>query len=224
LFGILVGEQIVPFAKTLWSKEPAAISWIQQSDVSSLFHAYPELEHLRIRGSNELSLGRIKHDKLKSLTIETGGLPVSVIREVFAAQLPALEHLELWLGTDNYGWDGSIEDLRPIFTGNLFPSLKYLGLRNSKVADAIATELVSSPVLTRIEVLDLSLGTLSDDGGAALAGSEAVKKLRKLDLHYNFLSAEMQAKLQALPIEVDVDRSDTDPNADDDDRYVAVSE
>ncbi len=30
LFGILVGEQIVPFAKTLWSKEPAAISWIHQ--------------------------------------------------------------------------------------------------------------------------------------------------------------------------------------------------
>ncbi|NWJ23568.1 XapX domain-containing protein [Rhizobium sp. RM] len=30
LLGILVGEQIVPFAKTLWSKEPAAISWINQ--------------------------------------------------------------------------------------------------------------------------------------------------------------------------------------------------
>ena len=30
LLGILVGEQIVPFAKTLWSKEPAAISWLHQ--------------------------------------------------------------------------------------------------------------------------------------------------------------------------------------------------
>lgn len=30
LLGILVGEQILPFAKTLWSKEPVAVSWINQ--------------------------------------------------------------------------------------------------------------------------------------------------------------------------------------------------
>jgi XapX domain-containing protein len=30
LLGILVGEQIIPFAKTLWSREPAGVSWIHQ--------------------------------------------------------------------------------------------------------------------------------------------------------------------------------------------------
>jgi len=30
LLGILVGEQIIPFAKSLWTREPAAISWIYQ--------------------------------------------------------------------------------------------------------------------------------------------------------------------------------------------------
>jgi XapX domain-containing protein len=30
LLGILVGEQIIPLAKSLWSKEPAAVSWLQQ--------------------------------------------------------------------------------------------------------------------------------------------------------------------------------------------------
>jgi XapX domain-containing protein len=30
LLGILVGEQLIPFAKTIWSKEPAAVSWIHQ--------------------------------------------------------------------------------------------------------------------------------------------------------------------------------------------------
>lgn len=30
LLGILVGEQIIPLAKTLWAKEPAAISWLNQ--------------------------------------------------------------------------------------------------------------------------------------------------------------------------------------------------
>ncbi|MFK0332840.1 XapX domain-containing protein [Rhizobium sp. NPDC090275] len=28
LLGILVGEQIIPFALTVWSKEPAAVSWL----------------------------------------------------------------------------------------------------------------------------------------------------------------------------------------------------
>ncbi len=30
LLGILVGEQIIPLARTLWSKEPAAVSWLNQ--------------------------------------------------------------------------------------------------------------------------------------------------------------------------------------------------
>ncbi|KSV71643.1 membrane protein [Sinorhizobium sp. GL2] len=30
LLGILVGEQILPLARSLWTKEPAAISWIHQ--------------------------------------------------------------------------------------------------------------------------------------------------------------------------------------------------
>lgn len=28
LLGILVGEQIVPLAKTIWNREPAAVSWL----------------------------------------------------------------------------------------------------------------------------------------------------------------------------------------------------
>jgi XapX domain-containing protein len=30
LLGILVGEQLIPFAKTLRSREPAAVSWLHQ--------------------------------------------------------------------------------------------------------------------------------------------------------------------------------------------------
>lgn len=30
LFGILVGEQIVPLARLAWNKEPALVSWIGQ--------------------------------------------------------------------------------------------------------------------------------------------------------------------------------------------------
>lgn len=30
LLGILLGEQIVPLAKNLWNREPAAMSWLHQ--------------------------------------------------------------------------------------------------------------------------------------------------------------------------------------------------
>jgi XapX domain-containing protein len=30
LLGILVGEQLVPLAKSIWAREPAALSWVQQ--------------------------------------------------------------------------------------------------------------------------------------------------------------------------------------------------
>lgn len=30
LLGILVGEQVIPFAKTLINKDPAAVSWLHQ--------------------------------------------------------------------------------------------------------------------------------------------------------------------------------------------------
>jgi XapX domain-containing protein len=30
LLGILVGEQVPPIAKSLWSREPAAVSWLHQ--------------------------------------------------------------------------------------------------------------------------------------------------------------------------------------------------
>jgi XapX domain-containing protein len=30
LLGILVGEQLVPLAKSIWAREPAAVSWLHQ--------------------------------------------------------------------------------------------------------------------------------------------------------------------------------------------------
>jgi hypothetical protein len=201
------------------------ISWIQQSDVSPLFKAYPGLEHFRVRGNEGLTLGPIRHEKLKSLVVETGGLSVSVLRDIAASSLPALEHLELWLGDEGYGWDGTVEDLRPFLQGGLFPKLKYLGLRDSEIADEIAVAVAVAPILGQIETLDLSLGTLGDMGAEALFDSPAIKSLRKLDLHHHFISPVMEARFAALGIEVDVsDRQKADDYDGESFRYVAVSE
>jgi hypothetical protein len=204
--------------------EESEISWINQTDISPILLAYPSLEHLRLRGTNELSLGgRMSHAKLKSLTIETGGLPPRVFEEVMAGQLPALEMLELWLGTPSYGGDVTVENLNPLLTGQLFPRLKHLGLRDSQIVDQIAEALKAAPILQRLEALDLSLGTLSDEGAQHLVENPALKALKKLDLHYHFLSKEMIAAVkQALPL-ANLDDSQ-ESTRDPEDRYVAVSE
>jgi hypothetical protein len=207
------------------TSEECEISWIQQTDVSPLLDAYPKLEHLRVRGGNGLSLGSLAHANLKSLIVETGGLPVSVVREVCSARLPQLEHLELWLGSDSYGWDGSVDDLQPILSGKLFPKLEYLGLRDCEIADDLAAVLANAPVARTIRTLDLSLGNLSDAGFHALCMLPRDGRLEKLDVHHHFASAKFIIELQRLPFEVDVsDVQKTQAWGGQEHRFIAVSE
>ena len=205
--------------------EEFEISWIEQTDMAPIFVAYPDLEHFRVRGGTGLRLGTLNHDRLKSLIVETGGLDVSVVRDITSSTLPELEHLELWLGDDDYGANTEIVDLAPIFTGRLFPKLMRLGLRDSQLSDAIAVAVSHSPVMERLRVLDLSLGTLSDDGAAALIASPAIGSLEFLDIHHHYCSDKMVLELKGLGIEVNASEQQT---AEDDDgesyRYIAVSE
>ncbi|WP_395749171.1 STM4015 family protein [Prosthecobacter sp.] len=178
--------------------EENEMSWINQTDVSPLFSAYPALKHFSVRGGSGLSLGgKMQLASLESLTIETGGLPRTVLAEVFSMDLPKLEKLELWLGTDEYGWDGSIADLKPLLDGALFPGLKHLGLRDSIIVDQIAEALVSAPIMSRIQSLDLSLGTLTDEGAAHLTKCPDLMRLRSLDLHHHYCTAEGMSQLKA---------------------------
>lgn len=207
------------------TSEENEISWIQQSDLSPLFAAFPDLEYLGVRGGDGLILGSPHHAQLKTLVVESGGLDGGVVRGLCEADLPALEHLELYLGTENYGGTVSVEDLRPILEGKLFPALHYLGLRDAEIADDVARAVANAPILQRIETLDLSLGMLGDEGAQALLDSSLVRKLRKLDLHYHFCTDAMQEKLRELPLEVDVsDAQSGDEWKGEIYRYVAVNE
>lgn len=205
--------------------EECEISWIIQSNMGPLLAAYPRLEYFRVRGGQGLSLGALKHDCLRSLIIESGGLGADVVRQVAAADLPALQHLELWLGSEAYGGDFAMKDLEPLLEGRGFPHLRYLGLRDSEKADDIAEALAKAPILARIAVLDLSLGNLSDRGGEALLATPTLKALNKLDLHHHYLSDGMMKRLSALGIDVDLgERQEADRYDGEEYRYIAVSE
>lgn len=214
LRGIFVGDIL---------GEENEISWIIQSEMTPLFEAYPALEHFRVRGSEGLGIGGgIRHAALQSLVFENGGLPARIIGEIAASDTPALEHLEIWTGSANYQGDSTVIDLRPFLDGRQWPRLRGLGLRNCEYADDLAEALISAPVLERIEDLDLSLGNMGDRGGEALLKNEALTPLKKLDLHHHYFSDEMMAELaQKFPR---ADLSDGQGEADQDERYIAVSE
>ncbi|MFE2180927.1 STM4015 family protein [Streptomyces sp. NPDC059455] len=206
--------------------EECSLSRISQTDVTPLLTGFPALEDFGVRAGWGTSLGEtlklefpaLRHDALRRLTVESSGLPGGVVRGVGASELPALVHLDLWLGSNDTGGDCEVADLEPILSGARMPRLRHLALRNSEIQDEVAAAVASAPVVARLEVLDLSMGILSDDGAAALLGGQPLTHLTKLDLHYNFLSEPFQQRIrQALEpagVEVDLDQSDVDYEAD----------
>ncbi|PDP85121.1 hypothetical protein CQJ94_24290 [Glycomyces fuscus] len=216
--------------------EESELSWISQSDLAPLVAAFPRLEELTVKGADgtegRLGLHVPSHGCLRSLTLESGGLPGRVVREVASSGLPALEHLELWLGMEDYGGSTSPEDLAPVLSGEAFPRLRYLGVCNAEKWAEWVPVLAEAPVVKRLDVLDLSLGILTNEGAQELIDrAEAFFGLRKLDLHHHFLSEEMEERVRAAfaGSRVEVDLSDRlEPEQDDDEYepyyYTAVSE
>jgi hypothetical protein len=211
------------------TQEENEISWIHQGRVTDLLDAYPELTYFVVRGSAELSFPPVRHERLEKLTIQTGGLPATVVRGVAAGTFPALTHLELWLGTPNYGGDAEIADLAPILAGDRLPALRHLGLRNSEIQDDICAALAAAPVVARLESLDLSLGILTDAGATALLGGQPLTHLEQLDLHHNYLSEEIRGRLRdalSPKVELDLDPGGAETRSHNGEvwRYVSIGE
>ncbi|MEH2228784.1 MAG: HEAT repeat domain-containing protein [Nostoc sp.] len=203
------------------------ISWTAIQDISLILKGFPNLEMLLVRGGDERhtysepweKFISLRHEHLKVLIVETGGLGRDKIAQILSLELPELEHLELWLGSEEYGGNSSIDDLMPILSGDLFPKLTYLGLRNSEYANNIAAAIVNSPVIYTIKVLDLSLGDLGDEGAEALLNCPAVNQLDILNISNSCLTEEMVERLKLLDVEVIAD-TEKEPG----DRYCSVSE
>ncbi|MCP4130937.1 MAG: WGR domain-containing protein [bacterium] len=205
--------------------ETCEISWIIQTDLSPLLQAFPLLESFKIRGSQGLELSNMDHKSLRFLTIECGGLGKKVLASIAGGTLPSLERLELYLGIDDYGFDGSIKDIQPFMEKGRFPKLSYLGLRDSIIADEIAAAIAEASILDQVEELDLSLGALGDAGAKALLESSKIRNLKKLDLHYNFMSGGMVEKIKKLDVSIDASDRQAEEEYDGETyRYVSVSE
>ena len=180
------------------------VSWIMQGNYKDLWAALPHLKELTIKGSTGLVLGEICHEELESLTIICGGLPVRVIEEIQRATLPKLKKLLLYIGSDNYGFDGNPDTIREFLEKVQLPELEYLGIVDSEIQDEITEAVLESKFIGQIQTLDLSCGTLSDNGGELLLQKlPQYDNIKRLDVHYNFMSEKLIKRLEELPISVD---------------------
>lgn len=145
------------------------------------------------------------------------------MQAVGASELPNLEHLDLWLGEENYGGTTTVADLAPFLGGERFPALRHLGLEDSELQDEIAAAVAGAPVVARLESLSLAMGILTDQGAEALLSGQPLTHLRALDLHHHFLSDAMVERVKAALPGVEIDLDDQEKPTDDW-RYIAVSE
>lgn len=193
--------------------EECEISWIEHGSYSKLWAALPNLKHLTIQGATGLQLGDIASDKLETLEIISGGLNKNCIAEIKRATLPNLRKLNLYLGVDNYGFDGGPEDIQALLTESNFPKLEYLGICNSEIATDVVKAVLASKYAGQVTTLDISKSVFEDDSGEALlAGAGALTNLKLLDISYHYLSNEMMCKLSLnLPFALNAN----DPQGDD---------
>nr|WP_269327271.1 STM4015 family protein [Kineosporia mesophila] len=208
--------------------EEAEISWIEQDDYTPLLAAFPQLERLWIRGGTGLTIQPLSHGALVELVVQAGGTPPEFVRAISRSELPQLEHLELWLGTEDYAGGATVADLELILSGQVFATMTRLGLRNAENADEVAAAVATAPVVARLKELDLSLGTLGDVGAQALLAGQSLTHLDRLDLQHHFMSAEMAWRVvEALaPTQVDVSDVQTEDESEDEKyrRFISVSE
>lgn len=179
------------------------VSWIIQGNYEELLKALPNLKALTIKGSTDLVLGKIHHEELESLDIICGGLPKTVLTSIKNAYLPNLRRLNLYIGSENYGFDGTVEDVVGILENKSFSKLQYLGLGDSEIQDEIVEGVMKAEWPSALKILDFSNGTLTDKGAQCLLDNRArLENIQMIDLTHNYLTHKMQEKLSQLNAKV----------------------
>lgn len=185
-------------------------AWL--GDLAGLGDRYPLLEDLVIKGrligarDNARAHGGLAGFSLpraKRLAIRTSGLMRETLAALLTAPWPALVELELWTGTDDYGCTCSAADFAPLFEDHGFPALRTLRLMNCEFTDELLPPVIAYVRRHPLDVLDVSLGTLTDAGANALvAGAGVLSTLRELRVYENCLSETGLACLReaGLPI------------------------
>jgi uncharacterized protein (TIGR02996 family) len=168
-------------------REPAC----RLGELDRLGSALPGLASLQVSAAR-VSLGALPMPGLRALEVREAG--ASCVGAVASQVWPRLERLALWFGGES---GVGVADMGPILDGTAVPALRHLALRGAGFGDALCRELVASRVLSQLEVLDLSYGSVSEDGAVALLGArDRLSTLRQLELEGNDLPRGLARRLE----------------------------
>ncbi|MEH1933795.1 MAG: hypothetical protein V7L14_08705 [Nostoc sp.] len=170
-------------------------------DISAILKTYPHLEFLEISDGFHLEFSPIRHNHLKTLIVD-GYLNSGILQQIYKLELPALEYLDLGFFKSPNNTLPNATEVTPVFSGNLFPSLKYLGLRGGRDYNKIATSLTRSVLVNRLIGLDFSDGNLGDKAAETLLNCPAINRLQILNLSKSHLTKDMVKKLSKLKCQV----------------------
>lgn len=163
------------------------LKWMSLGDCEPLFDL-PSIRELAFEGVG-FQLGYANTPTLTKLELRVSALSRESLAAIFASDLPSLTHLVLWLDGSEDDDDPpppiDCEDLEPLFDGALFPKLTHLGIQNTALSRMVALKLATSPLLARLESLDLSHGKLHSSWSQLEAVAPAFKHLRSLDVSFN---------------------------------------
>ena len=158
---------------------------------------FTRVRTLTLRGI-QFSFDELPLPRLETCVVETCALGSGTLRSIVGREPRTnLERLELWTGSADYGCDVTAEDLAVLFDAKHFPALESLGIMNCEVIDDVCRMLPSAGILPQLKTLDLSLGTLTDDGVDTIVNNiDAFKHLSSFNVDDNYLSTDMVARLR----------------------------
>jgi uncharacterized protein (TIGR02996 family) len=218
----VIGERTLSTLRSLilgdFYSEETELNWSHMGDLSPMYPAMPALRSLTLR-SGSMQIGAIDLPHLETLEIITGGLDIGSLASICAASWPALTSLSIQLGAED---SFTLAHLAPILDGRRFPKVTHLGLGNSLISDDICRGLAGSAIAQQLVSLDLSNGTLGDEGARALA-SGSFPKLETIDVDKSFLTDEGIATLRRIAKHVTVGEQDDD-GGNPEDRYISARE
>ncbi len=223
----VIGERHLPALASLFlgdfDSEETELNWSSIGAAGPIWRATPNLERLTLR-SGSMALGELVLPRLRELTTITGGMSSDAVASIARGRCPSLERLSLQFGRPSYGCDVALDDLQPILEGGALPRLVHLGLTNCELTDGLCARLPRAPILPQLRELDLSLGTLSDEGARILAAHRAaLAHLELLDVRDNFLTDRGAKLLEGLCGRVEIGPQ-RDDGGDPSNRYASAVE
>ncbi len=181
------------------------MSWTSLGNFAKVWKVVPGLTHLEVQGGS-FKLGEIVLPELRTAAFRTGGLSAESMKSIGNATWPKLEKLVLWFGEEEYGFPsrGGVKNIQPLLDGEGVPKLTELGLCNATFANELCAALPKSKIAKQLRRLDLSLGTMTDEGAAALAaGKSAFGKLESLNVNDNYPTDAAKKVLKGVATKVE---------------------